>query len=69
MVVGFLVLLVHLVAQPSGQKGEELADVSRVGVDEGVGSEHAELAIDRPTAKPAAGKATKLLEDCSRVME
>jgi hypothetical protein len=69
VVVGQLVLLVHLVPQPSSEKGEELANVSRVGVNEGEGSQCSELLRRLVTANPAAGKAIRLFVVCSFVIE
>ena len=69
MVVGLLVLLVHLVSQPCGEKGEKLADVFRVGVHECERGECAKLSQNANTANPAAGKAMRLRLDCSLVME
>lgn len=69
VIIGFFVLFMHFVAKPSGQQGEKFADVTRVGMHKCVRSKHSELSIDRHTANPAAGNATKLREDCSRVIE
>lgn len=69
MVVGLRVLLVHLVAQPCGEEGEELADIFGVGVHECERGEGAELYKAPNTANPAAGKAMRLRFDCSLVME
>lgn len=67
VVVGSHIILVHLVAQPRGEEGEELADVLGVGVHESEGSQSAELHQLSTTAKPAAGKAIRLFPTCSLV--
>lgn len=59
-VVWFQIILVKFVAQPSGEKCEELANVLAVRVYKSIGRNSTELYACKITANPAAGKAIKL---------
>lgn len=59
-VVRLIVLFMDLVAEPSSEQSEALADILAVGMDERKGRDNSKLYDCISTAKPAAGKAMRL---------
>ncbi len=67
-VIGFQIILVKFIAEPSGEKCKELPNILAVGVYKGLGRNSTELYVYIITANPAAGKAIKLLSLSACVM-